>query len=319
MTGEPSNAAFISYRREEGGILAMALYQQLTEHRLDAFFDVESIRAGQFDTIILNQIAARPYFLLVLTPGTLERAGDPGDWVRREIEQALMTRRVIVLVHTPNFDFGDLERFLPGDLGQQVGRFNGQELPLKFFKFAVQQLVEEFLIPIQMENLVPPAEEQAVVVRLQQEARSAPAVTEVQLQKYFKYETEPLDEMEDVVDVFYGGRGAVGQQYVVTNRRLLIGPIRTVKAKSVLGAYAPMNSQALWLRHVVDVQPTSNASWFKMASLRIATNTGQVFDLGFVKTPMTMNKDKENNDVRDRAVQVIRAAVEAAKGGPAPA
>ena len=60
MSGVPSNAVFISYRREEGGFLAMALYQHLTEHGLDAFYDIESIRAGQFDTIILNQIAARP-------------------------------------------------------------------------------------------------------------------------------------------------------------------------------------------------------------------------------------------------------------------
>ena len=47
----------------------MALYQHLTERGVDAFYDIESIRAGQFDTIILNQIAARPYFMLVLTPG----------------------------------------------------------------------------------------------------------------------------------------------------------------------------------------------------------------------------------------------------------
>ena len=93
---EPSNAVFISYRRDVGGILAMALYQHLTEHGVDAFYDIESIRAGQFDTIILNQIAARPYFLLVLTPGTLERCDEPTDWLRREIEQALATQRVIV-------------------------------------------------------------------------------------------------------------------------------------------------------------------------------------------------------------------------------
>jgi hypothetical protein len=110
---EPSNAVFISYRRDVGGILAMALYQHLADHGLDAFYDIESIRAGQFDTIILNQIAARPYFLLVLTPGTLERCGEPTDWVRREIEQALATQRVIVPAYTPNFDFGDFGRFCP--------------------------------------------------------------------------------------------------------------------------------------------------------------------------------------------------------------
>ena len=213
---------------------------------------------------------------------------------------------------------------MPGDVGRQVGRFNGQELPLKWFKAAVQQLVEEFLVPIQMENLVPPAKEQAVVDQLQQEARSAPAVTEVQLSaqafKYVTELTEPLDEMEDVVGVFYGGRGRlVGQQFVVTNRRLLMMPIDVGMPKSMRGVVGQMSPKTLWLRHVVDVQPTNNSGWFKPASLRITTNTGEVFDLGFVKTPLTMNKDKGNNDVRDRALQVIRAAVEAAKAGPAPA
>ena len=68
-----SNDVFISYRRDVGGILAMALYQQLTDKGVNAFYDIESIRAGRFDVIILNQVAGRPDFVLVLTPGTLER------------------------------------------------------------------------------------------------------------------------------------------------------------------------------------------------------------------------------------------------------
>ena len=141
-------------------MIAMALYQNLTEHGLDAFYDIESIRAGQFDTIILNQIAARPYFLLVLTPGTLERCVEPTDWVRREIEEALATQRVVVPAHTPNFDFSDFGRFLPDSLGREVQRFNAQELPQKWFKFAVGQLVEEFLVPTAIESVAPTAEEQ---------------------------------------------------------------------------------------------------------------------------------------------------------------
>ena len=67
-------------------------------------------------------------------------------------------------------------------------RFNAQELPQKWFKFAVQQLVEEFLVPTEIEAVAPPAEEQAVVDRLHKAAGAAPAVTEVQLsaQEYFE-------------------------------------------------------------------------------------------------------------------------------------
>jgi tetratricopeptide (TPR) repeat protein len=186
--GEASNAVFISYRRDVGGMIAMALHQHLTEHGLDTFYDIESIRAGQFDTIILSQIAARPYFLLVLTPGTLERCVDPTDWLRREIEQALKTQRVIVPAHTPNFDFGDIKRFLPNDLGEEVQRFAAQELSQKWFKPAVKQLVEEFLVPTEIEAVAPSAEEQKIVDRLHETANAAPAVTEDQLtaQEYFE-------------------------------------------------------------------------------------------------------------------------------------
>ena len=166
----------------------MALYQHLTDREIDAFYDIESLRAGQFDTIILNQIAVRPYFLLVLTPGTLERCREPEDWLRREIEQAISTRRVIVPVHTPNFDFGDLERLLPDGLGDTVRRFNGQELPQRWFKFAVQQLVEEFLLPREASHEAVTAADQAVVDDLLHLAQSAPKVTSGHLsaQEYFE-------------------------------------------------------------------------------------------------------------------------------------
>jgi hypothetical protein len=151
----------------------------------------------------------------------------------------------------------------------------------------------------------------------------------------FDFKTEPLDEMEDVLGVFYGGRGQVGQQYVVTNRRLLMGPLDAGIAleidaylvdaaapgggslvKNVLNQYAPMNPKTLWLRHVVDVRPTNNAGWFKAPGLQITTDTEQEFNLGIVATTTTMSRNPKNNAVRDRAVQVIRGAVEAAKAAP---
>jgi hypothetical protein len=153
----------------------------------------------------------------------------------------------------------------------------------------------------------------------------------------FDYETEPLDEMEDVVAVFYGGRGQVGQQYVVTNRRLLMGPLDIGVAteidsyllnkavpgaglgdlvKNVLSRYAPMSATTLWLRHVVAVEPTNNAGWFKPPRFRITTDTDQVFNLGIVATPTTMSRNPKNNGVRDEAVGVIRDAAASAKTAP---
>ena len=188
MNGEASNDVFISYRREVGGILAMALHQHLTERGLDVFYDIESLRAGQFDTAILNQIAARPYFLLVLTPGTLDRCREPTTGSAARSSRPLATNRVIVPANTPGFDFDDLERFLPEGIGPEVRRFNAQELPQRWFKFAVQQLVEEFLVPIELENLAPPADDQDVVDRLHEQARTAPPVTDAQLSAHEYFE-----------------------------------------------------------------------------------------------------------------------------------
>jgi hypothetical protein len=155
----------------------------------------------------------------------------------------------------------------------------------------------------------------------------------------FDYETEPLDELEDVLAVYYGGRGQVGQKYVVSNRRLLMGPLDTKIAqeinayvlnqavagagigtlmKDVLTHYRPMNPKTLWLRHVVDVRPTNNAGWFKAPGLRITTNIEEDYDLGIVATPTTMSRNPKNNLVRDAAVQLIMSAVESAKSAPAP-
>jgi hypothetical protein len=95
---------FISYRQETSWTLVEALYQQLRDAGIDAFYDIESIRAGEFEQIILNQIRARPYFVLVLTPGALERCSNRADWLRREIETAVSAGRMIVPVYTPTFD-----------------------------------------------------------------------------------------------------------------------------------------------------------------------------------------------------------------------
>jgi hypothetical protein len=148
-----SNGVFISYRFEVGGIIAKAVFQELYGWAVDVFYEIESNQARPFDRLIADRIAARPYFLLILTPGTLERCVEPDDRLRQEIEYAVATNRVIIPAHTPGFDFGDFDRFLPGGAGQTVRRFNGQELPQRFLNYAVQQLFEEYLVPIEIPHV----------------------------------------------------------------------------------------------------------------------------------------------------------------------
>jgi hypothetical protein len=92
-----NNSAFISYRRDVSAFMARAIFQDLRSNGINVFMDVQSIDSGQFSSIILDQIASRPYFLPILTPGALDRCNEPGDWLRREIEHAIDLHRVIEL------------------------------------------------------------------------------------------------------------------------------------------------------------------------------------------------------------------------------
>jgi hypothetical protein len=96
---------FISYRRTNAP-WALAIYQNLTHHGYDVFYDFNGIASGDFERVILENISARAHFLVLLTPSALERCDEPADWFRREIETALETKRNIVPLMLEGFDYG---------------------------------------------------------------------------------------------------------------------------------------------------------------------------------------------------------------------
>jgi hypothetical protein len=96
---------FLSYRRTNIS-WALNIFQNLTQHGYDVFFDYNSIASGDFEREILENITSRAHFLVLLTPSALERCDDPADWLRREIETALATERNTVPLMMEGFDFG---------------------------------------------------------------------------------------------------------------------------------------------------------------------------------------------------------------------
>lgn len=103
--GRIEKTVFISYRRTNIP-WALAIFQNLTNHGYDVFFDYEGVASGDFESVILGNITSRAHFLVLLTPSALDQCGDPGDWLRREIETALQSRRNIVPLMLEGFDFG---------------------------------------------------------------------------------------------------------------------------------------------------------------------------------------------------------------------
>lgn len=157
---------FISYRRSVSRHIARSVFIDLRYHGYDVFMDVESIDSGIFDTIILNQIAARAHFLLVLTKGSLDRCTDPADWLRREIERAIALRRNVVPLLFDGFQFdASARRILTGRL-EPLLHFNALPVPHEYFDEAMHRLRTRFLKqPVLGQLLPPPPREEAIVRR----------------------------------------------------------------------------------------------------------------------------------------------------------
>ncbi|MFN8372462.1 MAG: tetratricopeptide repeat protein [Anaerolineae bacterium] len=175
---DASNSVFISYRRSTSSFIARAVFMDLRANGYDVFLDVETIDSGAFDTIILNQIAARPHFVLVLTPGALERCNEPGDWLRREIEEAIRLKRNIVPILVNEFSFAGNESFMNGALSV-LPRYNAVKLFHEYFDEALDRLRKRYLKPPEhaVELASIPSTEEAIVERKIEEIASQPIPT----------------------------------------------------------------------------------------------------------------------------------------------
>jgi hypothetical protein len=137
---------FVSYRRPDEPS-ALAVFAELTHHGYDVFIDYDSSAGDNFETVILENIRARAHFLVLLTPTALERCSDPKDWMRREIEAALDSRRNIVPLMFEGFNFSTVSQ-LTGKLAA-LQQYNGLFVPMAYFPQALERLRNKFLnVPI---------------------------------------------------------------------------------------------------------------------------------------------------------------------------
>lgn len=147
MATDPNKTVFISYRRSVSSDRALLIFYHLRQNGYDVFLDIKTIDGGPFDSVILNQIGARTHFVLLIVKGALERCQHEGDWLRREIEEALKLGRNIVPVIDEGINFDQEMRYLPDTWHEKLKIFNYLPWSNFFFDSVLHDLVERFLKP----------------------------------------------------------------------------------------------------------------------------------------------------------------------------
>ena len=117
-----SKDIFISYRRNDGYLLANLLASKLTELGYSVFYDREDLVIGEdFPERLHQAVLECNDFISVVTPmyfgaeqnGAL-RISDPEDWVHREISLAMKyNKRILPIILDANFPSADS---LPDDI-----------------------------------------------------------------------------------------------------------------------------------------------------------------------------------------------------------
>ncbi|MBL8152553.1 MAG: toll/interleukin-1 receptor domain-containing protein [Anaerolineae bacterium] len=180
-TTVPQLSVFISYRRNTSKFIARAIFEDLRRSGYNVFMDVESIDSGDFERIILNQIAARAHFVVILTQGAVERFVDPQDWFRREIERAISLERNIVPILVEDFRFEGAEKYLVGPL-KRLSTYNALTLHHEYFEEAMERLRSRFLkTPVYAKITPTPAGDQATVGRKIAEIANRPQPTRAEI------------------------------------------------------------------------------------------------------------------------------------------
>lgn len=106
---------FVSYRREGGSELAQLVRKNLDERGYSVFVDVHDMPAGPFDQSLIDAIRNCKDVVVLLTPGSLDRCRNEGDWFRTEIATALACGRNVVPLRTAGFQTPD-RASLPHDI-----------------------------------------------------------------------------------------------------------------------------------------------------------------------------------------------------------
>lgn len=97
---------FISYRHKENRVLANRLYDIFTnQYEMKVFRDEEELHFGDFRSQLIKNNKNSDFLLLLLTPDTLTRCPEEGDWITKEINLFAQNKKPIIPVCLNGFSF----------------------------------------------------------------------------------------------------------------------------------------------------------------------------------------------------------------------
>lgn len=130
--------AFISYRRE-AWVDARAINSGLKQMSVDTFIDVDNLRQSHFDEQIFRHIDENPNFILIVSPGALDRCNQEDDWVRKEVAYAISKNKNIVPVCIGKAEFPP-KCALPQDI-ESIIKYQSVKVIHDYFDESIERLI----------------------------------------------------------------------------------------------------------------------------------------------------------------------------------
>ena len=139
---------FISYRREDGKGIARILKESLKYRNYSVFLDFDNLTDGVFDKRIMEAIDSAPIFVVILSEHSLDRCINDKDWVRREIEYAVLKNKHIIPIN-PDKKFKRFPEGLPTELVDNIGQHQFSVLDTdQLYNESLEKIIRERIDPI---------------------------------------------------------------------------------------------------------------------------------------------------------------------------
>ena len=132
---------FISYRRKDSSLEVRNIYDALIKKGYSTFCDVYSLKSGNFDENIKRIIGSCTNFILVISQESIDTCSEEGDWMYKEIREALDKHKNIVCVFV-----GDVE--FPPNLPESISEIkyqNGIKFDIVYFDSFIAKLINEYI------------------------------------------------------------------------------------------------------------------------------------------------------------------------------